>query len=77
VTAQGEPEPDDARAVRLRRLLWIAVTAVALWFIADGLRGMWSGADVLARVLIGVVAVVVVAFVVLGVAYVLRRDRED
>ena len=73
----GEPDRPDRQAVRLRRLAWIAVTAVGLWFVADGLRGIWSGAGVLARVLIGVAAVAVVLVVVLGVVSVLRRDRED
>jgi hypothetical protein len=77
VTAQGEPEPDDARVVRIRRLVWAGGTLVGLWFIADGLRGLWSGADLLARVLIAVLAVVVVAIVVLGAVHVLRRDRAD
>jgi anti-sigma-K factor RskA len=77
VTAQGEPEPDDARVVRIRRLVWAAGTLVGLWFVADGLSGLWSGAGVIARALIAVAAVVVVVLVVLGVAYVLRRERTD
>ena len=77
MTAQGEPEPDDARVVRIRRLVWAAGTLVGLWFIADGLSGLWSGAGVIARVVIALAAAVLVVLVVLGVAYVLRRDRTD
>jgi hypothetical protein len=77
VTAQGEPEPDDARVVRIRRLVWAGGTLVGLWFIADGLSGLWSGAGVIARVVIALAAAVLVVLVVLGVAYVLRRDRTD
>ena len=79
---EGEPDPSpeppsDARAVRLRWLARIGVAAIGLWFIFDGLRGMWSGAGVLAQVLIGIAALVVVAFVVLGVLYLARRGRPD
>jgi hypothetical protein len=75
---EGEPDPaPDAQATRLRWLARGAVVAVALWFIADGLRGMWSGAGVLAQVLIVVAAVLVVAFVVVGVLYLARRGRSD
>jgi hypothetical protein len=75
---QGEPDrPSDAQVTRLRWLARGAVVAVALWFIADGLRGMWSGAGVLAQVLIVVAAVLVVAFVLVGVLYLARRGRPD
>lgn len=76
-TPEGEPGPGpDAQATRLRWLARGAVLAVALWFIADGLRGMWSGAGVLAQVLIVVVAaVLVLAFVVVGLVHVVRRGR--
>jgi hypothetical protein len=89
VTAQGDPErdperdpepesrPKDGQATRLRRLVQIGGAAVALWFIANGLKGMWPDVGVLGRVLIAVAAVLVVAFVVLGGAYVMRRDRRD
>jgi hypothetical protein len=76
VSAQGDPGSTDARSVRLRRLGRAAVVAVALWFIADGLRGMWSSAGVVAQGLIVVAAVLGVAFVVVGLAYLARRGRE-
>ena len=76
MTAPEKPGPDDPRAVRLRRLAWVAVTVIGLWFVADGLSGLWSGAGTTARVLIIGAAVLVAAFVVLGVAHVMRRDRE-
>jgi hypothetical protein len=76
VTAPREPGSPDPQSVRLRWLGRGAVLAIALWFIADGLRGMWSGAGTVAQVLIIVAAVLVVGFVVVGVAYLARRGRE-
>jgi hypothetical protein len=71
VSPQDESQSAESQATRLRWLARGAVVAVALWFIADGLRGMWSGAGVLAQVLIVVAAVLVVAFgVVIVVAVV-------
>ncbi len=73
---EGEPDPPpDAQAVRLRWIARAGGTAIALWFIFDGLRGMWSGAGVLAQVLIVIAALAVVAFVVVGVLYLARRGR--
>jgi hypothetical protein len=77
VSSPEAPEEPEPQAVRARRLIWAGGTAVALWFIADGLSGLWPGAGGLARVLIAVVAVVVVLGVVLGVATVVRRGRGD
>jgi hypothetical protein len=76
VSAQGEPGSTDAQSVRLRWLGRAAVVAIALWFIADGLRGMWSGAGTVALVLIVVAVVFAVAFAVVGLAYLARRGRE-
>jgi hypothetical protein len=53
------------------------VAAIGLWFIADGLSGTWSGAGVVARGLIVVGAVLVVAFVVVGLAYLARRGGRE
>ena len=67
--AQGEPEPDDQRAVRFR---WIArgvVAAIGLWFLADGVQGVWGGAGLL------VLAVLVVAGIAVGASYLARRER--
>ena len=70
-----EPAPDGARADRFRWIARAVAAAIGLWFLADGLRGMWSGAGVLARVLI--VVAVVLGVVAAGVAAlrVVRRDR--
>ncbi len=76
MSAQDEPGTPDERAVRLR---WIArgvVAAIGLWFLADGLRGIWSGAGTLAQVLIVVAVVLGVAFAVLGLLHLARRGRE-
>ncbi len=76
MSAQGEPGPDDQRAVRLR---WIArgvVAAIGLWFLADGLRGLWSDVGPLAQVLIVAGVVVAVVLAVLGLLRLDRRGRE-
>jgi hypothetical protein len=76
VTTPHEPTPSDAQSTRLRWLGRGAVLAIALWFIFDGLRGMWPGAGTVAQVLIIVAAVLVLGFVVVGLAYLARRGRE-
>ena len=73
---QREPRPADPQAVRLRWLARAVVFAIGLWFIFDGLSGMWPGAGGVARVLIVVGAVLGVAFAVLGLMYLARRGRE-
>ena len=67
-----EPAPDESRAVRLRWIARAVVAAIGLWFLADGLRGMWSEADAVGQVLI-----VGAVLLVLGVAVLvlLRLDR--
>jgi hypothetical protein len=77
VSSSGGPEQPESREARGRRLIWAGGTVVALWFIADGLSGLWPEAGALARVLIAAAAVVVLLVVVLGVVFVVRRDRED
>jgi hypothetical protein len=69
------PSPDD----RPRQLRWVVqagVAAVALYFIADGLLGIWPDAGTTTRVVI--VVAVVLALVAAGVGaavYLARRDR--
>ena len=76
MSSPEEPErPDEQTGAR--RLIWAGGAAVALWFIADGLKGLWPGAGGAARVLIVVAAVVVVLAVALGVRTVVRRGRRD
>jgi len=76
VSAQENSEPVDPRADRLRWLARGVVLAIGLWFIADGLSGMWPGAGTVARVMIVVAVVLGVAFAVLGLRYLARRGRE-
>ena len=71
-----EPGSADAQSGRLRWLGRAVVLAIGLWFIADGLSGMWPGAGTVARVLIVVGVVLGVAFAVLGLLYLARRGRE-
>jgi hypothetical protein len=77
VSSPEGTEPPEPQPVRTRRLIWAGGTVVALWFIADGLRGLWPDAGLLARVVIAVAAVAVVLGVVLGAATVVRRGREN
>ena len=80
MSAQGEPDrvdpPFDPQADRLRWLARGVVLAIGLWFVADGLSGIWSGGDTAARVMIVVAVVLGVAFAVVGALYLARRGRE-
>jgi hypothetical protein len=76
VSAQGESGPADARAGRLRWLGRAVVLAIGLWFIFDGLSGLWPGAGAVARVMIVVAVALGVAFAVVGILYLARRGRE-
>ncbi|HLM03648.1 MAG TPA: hypothetical protein VK402_00515 [Blastococcus sp.] len=75
-----DPAPGDSSAdAHATRLRWIGrgvVAAIALWFIADGLRGLWPGAGTVAQVLIVVGALLVLAFGVVGALYLARRGRQ-
>lgn len=77
MSAQGEPGPVDPRSDRLRWLARGVVLAIGLWFIADGLSGLWPGAGTVARVLIGVGVVLGLAFAVVGILHLARRGRGD
>jgi hypothetical protein len=63
-----EPAPDGARADRFRWIARAVAAAIGLWFLADGVRGVWGGTGLV------VLAVVVVALVAVG-ALVLARRR--
>jgi hypothetical protein len=76
VTPPPDTGPGDPRADRLRWLARGVVLAIGLWFIADGLSGIWPGASTVARVVIVVGVVLGVAFAVLGLLYLARRGRE-
>ena len=67
-----EPAPDDARSVRLRWIARAVVAAIGVWFLAEGLRGLWSDVGPLARVLIVVAVVLAVGLAVFAF---LRLDR--
>jgi hypothetical protein len=76
VTPPSDTGPGDPRADRLRWLVRGVVLAIGLWFIADGLSGLWPGAGTVARVMIVVAAVLGVAVAVVGGLYLARRGRE-
>lgn len=74
MSAQDEPDPSaDARAARFRWLARGVVAAIGLWFLADGLSGMWPGAGTVARVLIVVAVVLAVVLAVVGARLLVRR----
>ena len=77
MSAQGDPTPESEQAARIRWLGRLAVVAIALWFIFDGLRGLWSGAGVVAQAMIGVAVVLGIAFAVLGFRHLARRGPGD
>jgi hypothetical protein len=76
VTSSSGTGPIDPRADRLRWLARGVVLAIGLWFIADGLSGVWPGAGTVARVMIVVGVVLAVALAVLGGLYLARRGRD-
>ena len=75
MSEQGDPKP-DGRPDRTRWLIWAGGTAVALYFIADGLLGIWPHAGVTTRVVIVVAVVLGLIAAGVGALYVVRRDRE-
>jgi hypothetical protein len=76
MSSPEEPERPDPQATGARRLIWAGGTVVALWFIADGVSGIWPGAGAVARVVIAAAVVLVLLAVGLGVLTVVKRDRE-
>jgi len=63
----SEPAPHDARADRLRWIARGAAASIGLWFLADGVHGVWGGAG------LAVLAGVVVALLAVGGLLALRR----
>jgi hypothetical protein len=75
VSEQGKPGPEE-RPGQVSWLIRGIVAAVALYFIADGLLGMWPDASTTTRVV--VVAAVILGLVAAGVGalYFARRGRQ-
>jgi hypothetical protein len=73
------PPSADPRAQRDTRrwLLRLGVVAIGLWFVVDGLRGVWPAAGVVARVLLVAAVVLGVALLVLSLVHLTRRDGAD
>jgi hypothetical protein len=65
----SEPAPDASRADRFRWIARAVAAAIGLWFLADGVQGVWGGAGLV------VLAVVVVALLAVGALFVARRER--
>jgi len=62
-----EPAPDSARADRFRWIARAVAAAIGLWFLADGVQGVWGGTGLV------VLAVVVAALLAVGALYLARR----
>jgi hypothetical protein len=65
----SEPAPDGSRADRFRWIARAVAAAIGLWFLADGIQGVWGGTGLV------VLAVVVVALLAAGALFVARRER--
>ncbi len=65
----SEPAPDDARADRLRWIARAVAAAIGLWFLADGVEGVWGGSGLV------VLAVIAVVLLAVGALYLARRQR--
>jgi len=76
MSSPEEPQRPDPQTPAARRLIWAGGTVVALWFIADGVKGIWPGVGTVARVVIAAGVVLVLLAVGLGVLTVVKRDRE-
>lgn len=72
-----DERPVQPPADRLRWLGRGVVAAIGLWFIFDGLSEQWSGAGVLAWVVVVVGAGLLVAFAVVLLQQRAGRDRSD
>jgi hypothetical protein len=69
------PGTAGSLAPSLRWLGRLAVVALGLWFIVDGLRGTWAAADVVSSSLLVAAAVLGGAFSVVGVLHLARQGR--
>jgi hypothetical protein len=76
VGAQDTDGGAESRAQTLRWLGRLAVVAIGLWFVVDGLRGAWPAAGVVARVLLVAAVALGVALLVMGLLHLARRGRE-
>jgi hypothetical protein len=76
VSEPGDQGSGSDRATRLRWVARIGIAAVGLWFLVDGLRGLWPDAGTTTRVVIVAVTVVVVALAAVAAFRLARRDRE-
>ena len=74
MTSPEEPRQTDPRD-RARRWIWIGGAAVGLWFVGDGLLGIWPDASTSTRVIIVVAVLLGLAAAGAGALYLARRDR--
>jgi hypothetical protein len=72
-------EPEDPgpgrRPDQVRWLIQAGAAAVALYFIGDGLLGIWPDASTTTRVVIAVAVVLGLAAAVVVLLMLVRRDR--
>jgi hypothetical protein len=74
VSEQGDPGP-GRRPGQIRGVIQAGVAVVAVYFIADGLIGIWPDATTTTRVVIVVAVVLGLVVAAVGALVLVRRDR--
>ena len=74
MSEQGDPGP-GRRPGQIRGVIQAGVAVVAVYFIADGLIGIWPDATITTRVVIVVAVVLGLVVAAIGALVLVRRDR--
>ena len=74
MSEQGDPGP-GRRPGQIRGVIQAGVAVVAVYFIADGLIGIWPDATTTTRVVIVVAVVLGLVVAAVGALVLVRRDR--
>ena len=74
MSEQGDPGP-GRRPGQIRGVIQAGVAVVAVYFIADGLIGIWPDATTTTRVVIVVAVVLGLVVAAIGALVLVRRDR--
>ncbi len=77
MTPEDEPGRGNADPQTRRWLIRLAVVAIGLWFVVDGLRGTWPAAGAVARVLLVAAVLLGLALLGLSLVHLARRGRPD
>lgn len=74
MSEQGDREPGQ-RPGQVRGLIQAGVAVVAVYFIGDGIVGIWPDATTTTRVVIVVAVVLGLVVAAVGALVLVRRDR--